>query len=309
MSSKGKIISVGNLNVDFIGKLEKLPRTDEKVLLNEFNQGPGGGAANFAVACSKLGMESRLIGCVGDDNLGRDILEDLKRSRVEISSVRKVQAPTGVAIILLTSENKRLLIENRGANSYLEPSNLKEDYLDEASLVHASSVTPEIATAIGEKTRGFDIRTSLDFGAELSKLSKKELLKILRNFDICFMNGETFENIFEKKADEENVGENLPDGLEILAVTLGPEGAIVSSGEKTISSPSYEVEVKDTTGGGDTFAAVFDKFILDGSGLEESLKYATAGGALQVQKLGGREGLPTLEQLTEFVESNFVKPY
>lgn len=91
--------------------------------------------------------------------------------------------------------------------------------------------------------------------------------------------------------------------MEVLVVTLGPEGAIVCTEDKTISSPSYDVKTKDTTGAGDVFAAVFDKFMLDGARPEKAVKYSMAGAAIQVQEIGGRKKLPTMEELEKFVDT------
>lgn len=302
-----KIVSIGNINVDFIGKIEKLPKLDEKALLEKLNREPGGGGANFAVACSKLGLESTFVGCVGNDSFGQESLEDLKRNGVNTSHIKKVDTSTGVAFIFLTSENRRLLIEHRGANSYLVPSDMEEELLKKSGLLHASSVTPEIARSIGKRAKEYGLKTSLDLGAELTKIGKEKLLDILKNFDICFVNKETFIDIFERRANEKNISESLPKELRILVVTLGSEGAIVSTGNKTISSPSYEVETKDTTGAGDVFAAIFDKFILERAKLEKAVKYSMAGAAIQVQRIGGRKKLPTMEELDEFINTKSEK--
>lgn len=295
-------MSVGNLNLDIIGKLNALPKSDEKVLLDEFSRKPGGGGANFAVACSKLGLNASFIGCVGNDDFGKEVLEDLGKRGVDTSFIKRVEAPTGMAFIFLTPDYERLLIEYRGANSFLNPSHLKEDILKKASLLHASSVTPEMAVSVGNKAKKFGLKSSLDLGAELTQLENQELLEILKEFDICFMNGETFEDIFDVRPSEKNVLKQHPKGLDILVVTKGSEGAIVTNGNKPISGPTYDVEIKDTTGAGDTFAAVFNKYLLNGASLDKVVKYATAGAAIKIQKVGAREGIPTQKELENFVK-------
>lgn len=114
MAEEIEVISIGNLNLDLIGKLEKLPQSEEKTILDNLNRRSGGGAANFAVACTKLGLESKLIGCAGKDSFGEEILRGLEERGVETSSIRKVDSLTGLAFIFSTSENHRLLIEHRG---------------------------------------------------------------------------------------------------------------------------------------------------------------------------------------------------
>lgn len=303
MSANPEIVSIGNLNLDLIGKLESIPKSDEKVLLKEFGRWPGGGGANFAAVCQKHGLSSGFIGCVGDDAFGSEVLEDLRERGVDTSHVRKVRASTGFAFIFLTPRYERLLIEHRGANSYLKPSDLAEDYLRGAKLLHASSVTPEIATAVGERAQKLNLKASLDLGAELSRMEEQKLLKILENFDICFMNEETFEDIFEANATKQSVLQRFPKKLEIFVVTIGSEGALVSDGKTTITSPSYDVDVKDTTGAGDTFAAIFDKHILGGASLEEAVKFAAAGAALKVQHVGARKGVPDQREIEKFLNS------
>lgn len=303
MSFDSEVLSVGNLNIDIIGKLSALPRSDEKVLLDEFSRKPGGGGANFAAACSKLGLDASFIGCVGNDSFGREVIDDLEERGVNTSLVERVEASTGMAFIFLTPTYERLLIEYRGANSYLDSSQLEEEVLKKASLLHASSVTPEMAVSIGNKTKKLGLKSSLDLGAELTQLEKQKISSILKDFDICFMNGETFEDIFDVKPSEENVFQQHPEGLDVFVVTKGSQGAIVTNGEESISGPTYDVEIEDTTGAGDTFAAVFNRYLLDGASLDEAVKYATAGAAIKIQKIGAREGIPTREEIENFVKT------
>lgn len=303
MPSDMEIISIGNLNIDLIGKLAEAPRPDKKVLLDEFNRRPGGGAANFAVACTKLGLNTTFVGSIGKDSFGEEILTDLKERGVETSHVKKSDALTGFAFVFTTPENERFLIEHRGANSNLKTSDVKDKLLEKAGLLHASSVTPEMAADIGEKAGKHKIKTSLDLGAELTKVEKERLSKILEFYDICFMNEGTFEDIFGVKATEENVLGYFPRGLESLVVTLGSRGALATDGEEIIAGPTYDVDVKDATGAGDAFAAAFDMLILENASLREAINYATAEATIKVQHVGGRIGLPTKEELKNFMKS------
>ncbi|MBS3815648.1 MAG: carbohydrate kinase family protein, partial [Hadesarchaea archaeon] len=209
---------------------------------------------------------------------------------------------TGIAFILTSSDRGRFLIEYRGANEYLSPNDLVDDYLEGGDVIHASSVNPEMALAIGSKAKELGLKASLDLGAELTHLSRPKLLELLNNFDICFMNEETFESIFNIQPTELNVLRVLPEDLEVLSVTLGAEGAIAANEDEAVSSSSYEVKVKDTTGAGDAFAAAFNKFLLDGASLQKCVNYGVAEAAIKVQNIGARENLPTLDELKEFID-------
>jgi ribokinase len=295
------IVAIGNLNIDLIGKVKRLPMRDEKLLLKELVRRPGGGAANFAVACSRLGLKSGLIGCVGSDEFGRDVLSDLRREKVDTTYVKMVDAPTGLVFALSTLEGDHFLVAHRGANLSLKPADIDNDYIKGAKLLHASSVVPEIALAVSSKARKCRIQTSLDVGAELAGLEKGKLLKIVELFDICFLNRRSYKNVFRERPSKSGILKNFPSGLKLLVVTMGARGAIVTDGERAISAPAYKVKVRDSTGAGDAFAAAFDAVWMRTGVLEEALKYALAEAAIKIQHVGAREGLPTMKELKSFM--------
>jgi len=163
------MIAIGNLNVDLIGKVKKLPARDEKLLLEEFAMRPGGGAANFAAACSKLGLKSGFIGCVGNDEFGKELLANLKRHGVDTSRIKIVDAPTGLVIAPSTAKGNHFLLAHRGANLSLKSEDISSEYISGTKLLHASSVTPDIAITVGSgpKSKEFDLPSTW----ELSWLS------------------------------------------------------------------------------------------------------------------------------------------
>ena len=304
LQPKLDVIAVGNLNVDLIGKVKKLPARDEKLLLEEFARRPGGGAANFAVACSKLGLKSGFIGCVGSDEFGKEVLTDLRREGVDTTQIKIVDAPTGLVIALSTAEGDHFLLAYRGANLFLKPDDISADYIKGAKLLHASSVTPEIALAVGSNAKKHGIQTSLDLGAELAELEKGELLDVVGLFDICFMNRRSYRKVFGETPSERGMLKNFPKNLKAMIVTMGADGAMATDGSEVIFHPSYKVRVEDSTGAGDAFAAAFDVIWLKGGVLEKSIKYALAEAAIKVQHVGGRAGLPTMREVEEFVRTH-----
>ncbi|MDI6819389.1 MAG: carbohydrate kinase family protein [Candidatus Hodarchaeaceae archaeon] len=304
LRSKLDLIAVGNLNIDLIGRIKGLPARDEKLLLEEFARCPGGGAANFAVACSRLGLKSGFIGCVGSDEFGKEILADLERENVDKTHVKIVDAPTGLVFALSTPGGDHFSVAYRGANLFLKPEDIDDDYIKKTKLLHASSVTPEVALAVGSKAEKYGLLASLDLGAELAELKIGKLLEIIELFDICFMNRRTYKKVFRGRPSKRGILKNFPEGLEVLVVTMGARGAMATDGKSVASGPPYKVEVRDSTGAGDAFAAAFDVVWLRGGDLEKAIRYALAGAAIKIQRLGAREGLPTMEELEEFVRTH-----
>lgn len=297
------VISIGNLNIDLIGKLDRMPKPDEKSLLSEFARRPGGGAANFSVASAKMGLRSELVAKIGNGRFGVELMEKLAGFDVGRSSVGKADCMTGFAFVFSTEEREKFLIEHRGANSSLRPSDVGENLLERARLLHGSSLRPKMAMKVGKKAKKRGLVTSLDLGAELSKTRSAELFRILKQYDICFMNRGTFIGIFDEKPTERTLEKHFPSGLKVLAVTLGSEGAIVTNGNSTEKSPKFDIEVESTTGAGDVFAAGFDRCFLSGQGLKDSVDYASAAASLKVRNGGSWDGCPSDTEVLDFMKS------
>jgi len=94
---------------------------------------------------------------------------------------------------------------------------------------------------------------------------------------------------------------NFPTSLKALVVTMGAQGAMATDGSRVVRCPPYKVEVMDTTGAGDAFAAAFDVVWLKTEDMRKAVEYALAEAAIKVQHVGAREGLPTLEELKGFM--------
>jgi len=296
-----EIVSVGNANLDIIVKVPRLPVIDEKVLAADVKFFPGGGASNFAVACSRLGVPTGFIGCIGDDYFGRLLLENFRKEHVDTSHIKVAKNKnTGFIIAISDMEGKYYMVANRGANLELKPENIDEKYISNAKLVHGSSLRVEIAESLGFKAKKLGVLSSIDIGAELTHLKKERILKILENFDFIFLNKTSYKLIFGVEPTSRALLDYFPKNSKVLAVTLGKRGAVVCDGKRVVQVPAVKVKVVDTVGAGDAFAAAFLVYFIETDNLETALKYAMAEAAIKVQKLGGQEGLPTRKELERF---------
>jgi len=297
------IIGVGNANMDIIVKVSRLPTVDEKVLAEDVKFLPGGGASNFAVACSRLGMPTGFIGCVGDDYFGKLLLENFRKKNVDISRVKIVEnRNTGFVVAISDEEGKYFMIASRGANLELKPEDLDEKYIGGAKLVHGSSLRAEIAESLGVKARKLGVFSSIDVGAELAHLDREKVVKILESYDFVFLNRTSYKLIFDVDPVKETLLKHFPEGSRVIIVTLGEEGALICDGKKVIHIPAMKVKVVNTVGAGDAFAAAFLVYFLETEDLKVAAKYAVAAAAIKVQKAGGQEGLPLKKELERFVK-------
>src|SRR5262250_2272116 len=123
------IVIVGSLNLDFIVRVARLPQRGETLPGGQFVTLPGGKGANQACAVGRLAQPGAavMIGCVGQDVYGRQLLESLRACGVDNRYVRgTMEAATGVALILVEESGQNQIVVVPGANDRLSPADVIE---------------------------------------------------------------------------------------------------------------------------------------------------------------------------------------
>ncbi|MBL5768815.1 hypothetical protein B5V88_12500 [Heyndrickxia sporothermodurans] len=116
-----KIVVIGSSSIDLVVSAERRPKAGETIIGESFKTVPGGKGANQAVAASRLGAQVYMVGCVGDDNFGKVILDNFKENEVIIDCVEPVTGvESGTAHITL-AEGDNSIIVVKGANNYVTP--------------------------------------------------------------------------------------------------------------------------------------------------------------------------------------------
>jgi ribokinase len=124
---KPKIVVVGSINMDLVVKSSKFPLPGETVIGSDMQTFPGGKGANQAVAASKLGAEVQMVGCVGDDVFGEDLIENLKINRVGTDFVRKIKdKSSGIAMIIVSENGQNSIVLAPGANMIVNKELVKK---------------------------------------------------------------------------------------------------------------------------------------------------------------------------------------
>jgi sugar/nucleoside kinase (ribokinase family) len=124
---------------------------------------------------------------------------------------------------------------------------------------------------------------------------------LLAQVDLLFVNQRAVEFLSRTDSLEDGALSILAHGPRIVCVTMGESGSLVVSKEATIRSEAFPVEVVDSTGAGDCFAAGFVHGYLEGWPINQTATFASAVGALSVTQRGGRSSLPSLEEVTTFM--------
>ncbi len=302
------VVGIGNANIDIIMSVPHQAANDEKVLVNDLKELPGGGAANFIVGVTRQGHKGGFIGYVGNDFRGTVFKESLKKEGVDISHLKQSDKySTGLALIINGLDGTHVLYSYRGANSLLSENDLDFGYIRDSKVFHLSSIKPSLLIAAAEVRSKVDTKLSVDPGRNIAKVNVKEYQKYLQEIDILFMNKLEFSAFTGLELTKEHVVKIAKKFSLVLSVQNGAKGSIISDGKRVWKIDAFDVKVVDTTGAGDAYSAGFISGYLRGFDIKTCGILGTATAAIKIQKLGGREGLPTLSELSNFLEERKLR--
>ncbi|MEK4027617.1 ribokinase [Pseudobacillus sp. FSL P4-0506] len=291
-----KVAVIGSSSMDLVVTSAKRPEAGETVLGESFKTVPGGKGANQAVAAARLGAEVYMVGCVGNDHYGKEILKNFADNQVRINYVEPVtEMESGTAHIIL-AEGDNSIVVVKGANDAVTPAYVKhaKRAIEQADIVLIQQEIPE---------------ETVEYVADLChELGVPLLLNPAPARPIS-------ENVIEKAAyitpnEHEaallfagiSAGEALTKYPEKLFITEGKRGVRYFNGKSEVLIPSYAVEVVDTTGAGDTFNAALAVALAEGKTIEESLRFANRAASLSVMKFGAQGGMPLRKEVEDKME-------
>ena len=320
-------IGLGALNVDHLYKVERI-LGDGETVVKEAKSSPGGSAANTIYGLAKLGINTGFSGIVGDDTEGKLLLQDFQGVGVGTSQIRvKPGAKTGSVLCLSDQLGKRSLYVVPGANSLLTIDDLGLSYINRTRILHLSSFADDrqfqVLLELVEKLDS-SVEVSFAPGVLHSTKGLKALRPILGRTRVLFIN---HHEIQELTGEDVIAGTEtcLKQGCHIVVVTLG-RGMRLELGKEAslrkVSAVSYirdaeheyiikpsrdSVTEADTTGAGDAFATGFLYGLLKEKSLEECGRLGDIAAQFCITKIGAREGLPTLDELSQRYQELYHK--
>lgn len=294
---KKKITVIGSINMDLVTKTNQIPKVGETLLGESFFTIPGGKGANQAVASARLGSDVTLIGCVGVDSFGSDLIKHLANQGIDIDNVKPVtHQSTGIASITLSNGDNSIIVVP-GANFAVTPEFVAshEDVIASSDILLLQLEIPlESVVKAAEIARKHNIMTILN-PAPIQALPKS-LIKM-----VDYLTPNEHEQELLLKSCEWSIEEELEMKRKCI-VTKGSKGvSFYEDGE--IHIPSFKVKVVDTTGAGDSFNGALAYSLSNGTPLQEACRFANSVAALSVTKLGAQSGMPTLPEVEEFLQS------
>jgi sugar/nucleoside kinase (ribokinase family) len=261
----------------------------------------GGSATLTACAAARLGLRTALVSVVGDDVFGRFMLESLEERGVQTRwCTVDAGTPTGLTVVLTRPDGDRAMLTAPGTLATIGAEHVPADALRAARGVHVGGyfLLPALQPALAEifaAARAAGTSTSLDTGWDPSESWDGELAAVLAQTDWFFPNAQEA-RLVTGVSDLEEATANLAAGGGGVVAKLGDEGALARRGDELARAAALAVEVVDTVGAGDCFAAGFLAGQQQGMALERSLALACACGSLSTRSAGGTAGQPTLAE-------------
>ncbi|WP_217696592.1 ribokinase [Paenibacillus odorifer] len=304
--SKLDIVVIGSLNMDMVVRTNRSPNAGETLIGQAFALSPGGKGANQAVAAARLGAEVSMIGRVGKDTFGSEMLEIIRNEGIHIEhiSVSEHEA-TGVASIVIEEDGENRIIVVPGANIELTVEDIQalEAVISQAKII---VLQLEMDLAMSEQAIAIAHRKGIPviLNPAPARVLKDEMLA-----QVSYLTpNETEAGILSgMTADSAETAEQaarilLQKGVQNVIVTLGSKGALIVNAEGAKAVPGFPVKAVDTVAAGDSFNGALAQQLVIGKTLEEAVSFANAVGALAVGKEGAIPSLPQLSEVEQFLK-------
>jgi sugar/nucleoside kinase (ribokinase family) len=297
-------ILVGDL---FVPPLPRLPTAGELLVTDDFLMQAGGCAANVAVALSKLGVDSRVVGKVGRDSFGDFVVSALAGYGIDVSFIgRSETLGTAKTVIVPVAGDDRRYIHTVGANADLRGRDfvpagvegIEVSYLGGYLVLpglHPGAVIELFAAAhrVGARTL-LDVVLPGD-----TKVSMDDLRIILPSVDFFLPNYDEARHLTGEHDPARQAAVFNDAGAETVIITMGAEGVLARSATDSRHVAAPTVDVVDGSGAGDAFAAGLIVGLLEGWPLDRSLVFASEVGALTCTALGCTAGIPDRDLVTK----------
>lgn len=296
-----KIIVFGSINVDFIARVLHFPIPGETVIGYDFQNLPGGKGANQAVACAKLEAEVMMIGCVGSDIFGDNIITELKNSGVDVSLIsRNNRVSTGIALITINKTGENNIIIIPGANRKIGENELMilEDALEKADILLLQLEIP-IDTVLQAAILGKEKKVTVILDPAPAQKFPEELLRLVDIFtpneiETASLVGFNIDS-WDKASEAAHIF--LQKGVKQSIIKLGNRGAFLANQKFEQIYPSVPVEAIDTIGAGDAFNGALAVALNEGKTINEAVQWGNAAGAFAATKKGTQTAMPSRSEL------------
>lgn len=305
----GKVVVVGSMSRDLVYCVPRRPGKGETLIATDFQMYVGGKGNNQAMAAARAGAQVSMVGRIGEDANGDEVLACLHKDKVDTRFLfRDKTTGTGIANIYVDEEGDNSIVIATQANGRLSPADVEAAYDTIAAAdvmllqLEVPLATTIAAAKLGKKAGIKVIVNPAPAPADLSLFNE-----LLPYADLLVPNqteAELISLIDVSNAElAPQAAARLQDmGAREVLITLAEQGAFYLSAEgKQLRVPAFKVSPKDTTAAGDAFCGALAAAISRGTAIEEAIKFACAAGALATTICGAEPSLPQISAIDKML--------
>ena len=290
-------VCIGVITIDTIALVQKYPSADERVIAEEISRAGGGPAAVAAVALSRLGVKSAIVGTIGDDADGKEVLRIFEKEGVDTSGISLGTSATAGSVIVASKEHSARAISTRQPVTQKTMNDAAKKLVASAAWVHVDHVginrldEAGIARGTGPQISfdaGYGVETFDPITVDLFVPTDRQMALRYPGVDLAV----ALEN------------DSMKAGSTVVA-TQGSAGSAGFSPETgLVTAPGFKVEVTSTLGAGDVFHGALVAQLIQGHQLQEAMRRANAVAALSCRGLDGQSMIPTTIELDKYLEAH-----
>ncbi|MDK2981182.1 MAG: hypothetical protein PWQ55_1529 [Chloroflexota bacterium] len=305
----GEVLMLGDINIDTVWPVDKLPGPGHDAYVQEVRVGLGGAVLNTAIVLDRLGQPSAMLSCLGQDLWAAQARELMRQTGVKQDYIRvRPELASGLIFLAVTPDGERTMFSFRGANTHFAPEDLPVQAFREASILHISGYSlleapqKDAVWRAVELAKANEVAVSLDTGLEPALLTRAELCRLIETSDICVTGPREMKELFDVGTPEAAVDKLRSLGVRLIAIKLGEQGSLVADADDSLFCPAFPVEAIDTTGAGDSFSAGLLYGWTQALNLPACAVLASALGALATTVYGAGLNLPGKDALLAFIK-------
>lgn len=298
---------LGDVSVDLIYFLDRIPEPGEEVPARQALMTPGGAGGTLAAQLSSLGHKVFLASRVGNDPFRTVALSEIEKVGVDLKYLQQdPEVTTSSIVILSVPGGERSMISAGGASRHLDAKEFKPRMLDQIDALVLSAYAfvggpqREYAMAVLEAGRKRELPVFADLGTGAVRSAGRELLDLLKDVSYLLMNQQELKDITGSDSISEGVNELKGLGLETVIVKVGALGSIVITSDKQELVEPYPLEqATDTTGAGDAYTAAFAHAVMEGHDPFVAARMGNLAGSLAAGAVGAQGRLITTKDFAK----------
>lgn len=303
-----EIVVVGSINLDVSVPVDHLAAPGETVLGGDALWSAGGKGANQAVAAARLGRRVAMVGAVGADAAGADLLAGLAKDSIDVSGVAVLDGvPSGLAMISVDAKAENSIVVSPGANARVSAEQLEQLIADGHGLASAALVMAQFEipiptlVALSHLASGrllLNPAPAVDGTTEgLQELMSASSILVPNRGELATLVGQAESSTLDELVDQAKLALADSDGSGSVVVTLGGDGALVVAGTAVTQIPIVAVTTVDTTAAGDSFCGALADALVGGADVVEAATWASRCAAVTVTRRGAQDSLPTRSEV------------